>query len=95
MQDVGGEKNRRKNAFDPLNHPVRIFRRDPREAKRLSIEGYRKRVDTYHMGVREKNKLMAQEWQISAKEHSSASRIQSMMGKSQTSVSIVNGQLVG
>lgn len=32
VQDVGNNLERKKNPFDPLNDPVRIFRRDKSEA---------------------------------------------------------------
>ncbi len=43
MLNIGNERDRKKNKFDPLNNPVRIFRGSLEEAKKLSINEFVKK----------------------------------------------------
>ena len=43
MLNIGNERDRKKNKFDPLNNPVRIFRGSLKEAKKLSINEFVKK----------------------------------------------------
>ena len=36
-QDVGNPLDRKKNPNDPLSNPVRLFRKDKEEAKKVSL----------------------------------------------------------
>jgi len=36
---------RKKNPFDPLNNPVKLFRHDKKEADKVSLNAYKKRIE--------------------------------------------------
>ena len=42
---VGNELDRKKNRFDPLNDPVRIFRKNKDDAEKISLAKYKEKID--------------------------------------------------
>ena len=42
---VGNELDRKKNRFDPLNEPVRIFRKNKDDAEKVSLAKYKDKID--------------------------------------------------
>ena len=72
IQDVGNEQHRKKNRFDPLNDPVRLFRKDQAQAKKMSIQSFKEKVAQKQLETKKKNDEIAQQWLLSQKEHSQA-----------------------
>jgi hypothetical protein len=40
LQDIGSTAHRAKNEFDPLNNPVRLFRRTQGELEKVSLNSF-------------------------------------------------------
>ena len=55
VQNVGNAQDRAKNKYDPLTHPVRFFRKSENEAKKVSLQGLQKKVDTNLADLKKKN----------------------------------------
>jgi hypothetical protein len=62
MLNIGNERDRKKNKFDPLNNPVRIFRGSLNEAKKLSINDFIKKNEALREARNKKNETMVQLW---------------------------------
>ena len=62
MLNIGNERDRKKNKFDPLNNPVRIFRGSLNEAKKLSINDFIKKNEALREARNKKNEAMVQQW---------------------------------
>ena len=62
MLNIGNERDRKKNKFDPLNNPVRIFRGSLNEAKKLSINDFIKKNEALREARNKKNEAMVQLW---------------------------------
>ena len=60
VQDVGNPLDRAKNKYDPLSNPVRFFRKNKEEADKVSLQKFRKKIDTNLEGVRKRNEELAQ-----------------------------------
>ena len=60
MLNIGNECDRKKNKFDPLNNPVRIFRGSLNEAKKLSINDFIKKNEALREARNKKNEAMVQ-----------------------------------
>ena len=45
VENVGSAVERKKNPFDPLNNPVKLFRHDKKEADKVSLNAYKKRIE--------------------------------------------------
>ncbi len=50
---------RKKNPFDPLNNPVKLFRHGKTEADRVSLEGFKKRIELKQKALRQKNEAVS------------------------------------
>lgn len=61
-QDVGNPQDRKKNKYDPLSNPVRLFRKNKEEAKKVSLSSFQKKIDTNLSNMRKKNEELAQQW---------------------------------
>ena len=66
---------RKKNPFDPLNNPVKLFRHGKTEADKVSLEGFKKRIELKQKSLRRKNEAVSQQWLIASKEHSQSTRL--------------------
>ena len=62
VQNVGNAQDRAKNKYDPLTHPVRLFRRSEAEAKKVSLNGFQKKIDKNQEELKKKNDQLAQQW---------------------------------
>jgi len=45
VENVGSAVERKKNPFDPLNNPVKLFRPGKIDADKVSLNGYKKRIE--------------------------------------------------
>ena len=61
-QDVGNTLDRKKNPYDPLSNPVRLFRKNKEEAEKVSLDKFRKKIDGNLSNMRKKNEELAQQW---------------------------------
>ena len=61
-QDVGNVLDRKKNPYDPLSNPVRLFRKDKEEAEKVSLAKFRKKIDNNLAKMRKNNEELAQQW---------------------------------
>ena len=60
VENVSSGVERKKNPFDPLNNPVKLFRHGKTEADRVSLEGYKKRIELKQKALRQKNEAVSQ-----------------------------------
>ena len=60
VENVSSGVERKKNPFDPLNNPVKLFRQGKTEADRVSLEGYKKRIELKQKALRQKNEAVSQ-----------------------------------
>ncbi len=60
VENVSSGVERKKNPFDPLNNPVKLFRHGKTEAERVSLEGYKKRIELKQKALRQKNEAVSQ-----------------------------------
>ena len=59
VQDVGNPLDRAKNKNDPLSNPVRFFRKTKEEADKVSLQQFRKKIDTNLDAVKKRNEELA------------------------------------
>ena len=79
MLDVGSRVERKKNVTDPLNNPVRLFRKTDYEISKAGISGYKEAVEKALRQSKQRNSTITQQMLIASKEHSSATRVKKMM----------------
>ena len=60
VENVGSAVERKKNPFDPLNNPVKLFRHGKTEADRVSLNDYKKRLEEKDKVLRKKNETASQ-----------------------------------
>ena len=60
VQNIGNSLDRKKNRFDPLNDPVRLFRKDKSEAEKVSINAFKKKMETRELKTKEMHSKMAE-----------------------------------
>ena len=58
---------------------MRLFRKSKEEISKVSLQGYKELMDKYHLHQKQRNQVMAKEWMLSAKAHSSQARISKIM----------------
>ena len=65
---MGNAQDRAKNRYDPMTYPVRFFRRNESDAKKVSLSGFEKRIDTNMAVVKKRNDEMGKQWMQSGVE---------------------------
>jgi hypothetical protein len=59
---VGNVHDRKKNQFDPIANPVRLFRHSQADLEKVSVSGLEKKMKLAQMDRERQNKLMAEDW---------------------------------